>query len=103
EDRQRLADGLDRIVRQRRRQIAQAHAGLVGGLDLAELARRHAADEVADQLRGRAVVAAAQLIGARLQALLELHAGQRAAGEILLRVDADDDAGIGIALVARVL
>src|SRR5690606_18806426 len=49
ERRQCLADGLDRVLRQRRRQITQAHAGLVGGFHLAERARGHAANEVTDQ------------------------------------------------------
>ncbi len=103
ERRQRFADRLDCILGQRRRQIAQAHARFVGGLDIAERGRWYAANEVADQLRGCAVIAATQLISARFQALLQLHAGQRVAGEILLRVDAYHDARVGIAFVARVL
>ena len=100
---QGFADGLDGIGGQRRRQIAQAHAGLVGGLDFTEFGGGHAANEVADQLAGRAIVAAAQFVGARFQALLQLDAGQRIAGEILLGIDAHHDTGVRVALVARVL
>ena len=64
-------------------------------------------EEVADQLRRRVVVAAAEREGLRFPVPLEGDAGQRAAAGIelgvVLRRDADHDAGVGVALVARVL
>src|SRR3546814_10157696 len=45
-------------------------------------------------------------IGARFQFFLQRDAGERAgvnAARIIFRRDADDDAGVGVALVARVL
>ncbi len=76
---------------------------MVGRLDVPELLRRDAADEISHQLTRSAVVTPAQLIGKRFQPLLQLHAGERAAGEVLLGSDADHDAGVGVALLARIL
>src|SRR5579862_7726493 len=84
-------------------QIAEAYTWLVGGLDPAQFSGWGAANEIAYQLAGRAIFAAAQLKGLRLQLLLQLHSGQWPAREVLLRVDANHDAGIGVALVAGVL
>src|ERR1700742_3661560 len=76
---------------------------LVGWLDFAQHARGCAADEVTDQLTGRAVIAATEQESLRLQSLLQLYAGQRAAGEILCRVDTHDNSGVGVALIAGIL
>ena len=58
---------------------------------------------------GRVVVAAAELERARFPVALEGDAGERVTAPsrgrppVVLRRDADDDAGVGVALVARVL
>src|SRR5471032_2044297 len=78
-------------------------AGLVGRFHAANGRGRLARDEIPHQLRRSLVVAAAEDVGVGLQALLQLDARQRATRVIHLRRDADDDAGVGIAFVARVL
>src|SRR3989338_1504779 len=72
-------------------------------LHRAKVARRPARQKITDQLSGGAVIAAAQLEGARLPAALELHPGQWVAGIILLGRNAHHDAAVGVALVARIL
>ncbi len=103
EGRQCFADGLDGEVRQGQRQVTEGYARLVGGFDATDGSRRFAGDEVADQLRRGFIVAAAQYEREGFQALLQLDAGQWAARIIHFRGDADDDAGVGVALVTRVL
>ena len=103
EGRQGLANGLDGEVRQGQRQVAQAHPGFIGWLDAADGGAGLAGDEVAHQLRRGLVVAAAEDEGVGLQAFLELDARQRASRVIHFRGDTHDDAGVGVALVTRVL
>jgi len=69
-------------------------------------------EEVADQLARRAVIAAAKVEGTLLPPSLECDAIERmdtaavafvdvSGQRVVARVDADDDAGVGIALGAR--
>src|SRR5450830_650299 len=103
ECRQGFANGFDGEVRQRQRQVAEGYARLVGRFHTAQGGGRLAGDKVTDQLRRGFVVAATEDKGVGLQALLQLDTGQRAARIVDFRGDADDDPGVGITFVARVL
>src|SRR6201985_2243985 len=114
ERRQRLADRVERVVGQAAAalllQVGQVHARLVRGLHVAEGAGALALDEVTHQRARRHVAAAAEFVGARFPEALERDAVERAhdaAGlavlAIVLWVDAHDDAGVGVAFVARIL
>ncbi len=81
---------------------AGRHARLVGRHHGAERRRWAAGQEVADQLGRRRICAAAGLERATLPVALEGDAGERMARVVGGR-DADDDAGVGVALVARIL
>ncbi len=81
ERRQRFADRVDRVVGQAasRCEVARRTPGLYDGSTLPNArARRWPAQEVADELARRVVVAAAELEGARLPDALERDAGERA-------------------------
>jgi hypothetical protein len=86
----------------RRVEVGQATPGWYEGITAAERGRWPAGKEVADQLRRRLVAAAAEFESARFEFALQFDAGQRPA-RIVERRDADDDAGVGVAFVARVL
>src|SRR5450830_247914 len=103
ERRQGFANGFDGEVRQRQGQVTEGHTWLVGRLHAAQGGGRLAGDKVTDQLRRGFVVAATEDKGVGLQALLQLDTGQRAARIVDFRGDADDDPGVGITFVARVL
>src|SRR5262249_28364401 len=103
ERRQRFAYRLDCIVGQRVSEVAQPHTRFVRGLDFTERTRRFATKKVTDQLAWSAVVSTAEGERLRLEALLQLHAGQRPSGEVLLRLDSHNNACIGVALVPGVL
>src|SRR6202035_4044889 len=76
----RLADGRDRVLRQARSQVPQAHPGPVGWQDRAEGRGGAVRQEVAYQLGRRIVGAPAEREGALLPPALEVNAGQGAAG-----------------------
>jgi hypothetical protein len=103
EHRQGLAHGLQHERRQAFGQVGHLDARLVGRLDHAQLFGRLAGQEVADLLGRGGVGRAAGRVGQALPLALELDAGQRVARIVALRVDADHEAGVGVALVARIL
>ena len=75
----------------------------VGRLHFAEFGRGPAYEKIADQLSRGLIISPAQRKGMRLPAALEFDSGKRIAGIILFRSDADNDAAVRIALVARIL
>ncbi|MNL01081.1 hypothetical protein D3C87_1215360 [compost metagenome] len=100
---QGFADGGDGEVGQGGGQVGQVHARGVRGEHGAEFGRCLACNEVPDQLARRAVGAAAQFEGLGFPFALEVDAGQDVLGVVDFRRDPYDDAGVGVAFVARVL
>ena len=78
------------------------HAGRIRRQHRAERGRGPAGEEVAHQLPRRVVVAAAEIKRALLPVALERDAGQRVP-RIVVGRDADHDAAVGVAFVARIL
>src|SRR6185503_8983195 len=99
---QSLAYRRGRVVGNAGGEIGHADTRRVRWLHRAEPGRGPAREKVTHALRGRAVVAAAGFERAFLPVALKLDAGKRMPG-IVRRRDADHDAAVGVALVARVL
>ena len=108
--RQGFAHRRNRIARQRTGQVGEVHTRLVRRLHAAQRGGRTGSQKVTDQLARRFVSTAAQRVGLGLKLALKSNARQRMhrlAGNRafykISRCNAHHDAGIGIALVARIL